>query len=89
MIFSLSSIVSYNKTSFCCRNEGLSSSATSGTFLIEDGPYYYCMLEILLGRLSGSLYSQVGLSLLLQKFLILFSMEEKFDCLFALISNRP
>ncbi|CAA7016339.1 unnamed protein product [Microthlaspi erraticum] len=39
-------------------NEGLSSSATSGTFLIEDGPYYYCMLEILLGRLSGSLYSQ-------------------------------
>ncbi|CAN8259509.1 unnamed protein product [Cochlearia groenlandica] len=39
-------------------NEGLSSSATSGTFLVEDGPYYYCMLEILLGRLSGSLYSQ-------------------------------
>ncbi|VVA97480.1 unnamed protein product [Arabis nemorensis] len=39
-------------------NEGLSSSATSGTFLVEDGPYYYCMLEILLGRLSGPLYSQ-------------------------------
>jgi proteasome activator subunit 4 len=39
-------------------NEGLSSSATSGTFLVEDGPYYYCMLEILLGRLSGSLYNQ-------------------------------
>ncbi|XP_024015525.1 proteasome activator subunit 4 isoform X2 [Eutrema salsugineum] len=39
-------------------NEDLSSSATSGTFLVEDGPYYYCMLEILLGRLSGSLYSQ-------------------------------
>ncbi|CAH2053834.1 unnamed protein product [Thlaspi arvense] len=39
-------------------NEGLSSSAASGTFLVEDGPYYYCMLEILLGRLSGSLYSQ-------------------------------
>ncbi|XP_019059113.1 PREDICTED: proteasome activator subunit 4 [Tarenaya hassleriana] len=39
-------------------NEGLSSSATSGTFLVEEGPYYYCMLEILLGRLSGPLYSQ-------------------------------
>ncbi|KAL1204884.1 Proteasome activator subunit 4 [Cardamine amara subsp. amara] len=39
-------------------NEGLSSAATSGTFLVEDGPYYYCMLEILLGRLSGSLYNQ-------------------------------
>ncbi|KAF5728502.1 proteasome activator subunit 4 isoform X2 [Tripterygium wilfordii] len=39
-------------------SEGLHSSATSGTFLVEDGPYYYCMLEILLGRLSKSLYSQ-------------------------------
>jgi proteasome activator subunit 4 len=39
-------------------NEGLHSSATSGTFLVEDGPYYYCMLEILLGRLSKSLYTQ-------------------------------
>ncbi|GLT83766.1 hypothetical protein SLE2022_020380 [Rubroshorea leprosula] len=39
-------------------NEGLHSSATSGTFLVEDGPYYYCMLEILLGRLSKSLYNQ-------------------------------
>ncbi|GKV36472.1 hypothetical protein SLEP1_g44600 [Rubroshorea leprosula] len=39
-------------------NEGLPSSATSGTFLVEDGPYYYCMLEILLGRLSKSLYNQ-------------------------------
>ncbi|XVE80634.1 hypothetical protein DITRI_Ditri14bG0155000 [Diplodiscus trichospermus] len=39
-------------------NEGLHSSATSGTFLVEDGPYYYCMLEILLGRLSKQLYSQ-------------------------------
>lgn len=56
-----------HKTFCWCRNEGLSSSATSGTFLVEDGPYYYCMLEILLGRLSGSLYSQVGLSLLLWK----------------------
>uniref|UniRef100_A0A2C9WGL5 Proteasome activator Blm10 middle HEAT repeats region domain-containing protein n=1 Tax=Manihot esculenta TaxID=3983 RepID=A0A2C9WGL5_MANES len=39
-------------------NEGLHSSGTSGTFLVEDGPYYYCMLEILLGRLSKSLYNQ-------------------------------
>ncbi|KAJ0047198.1 hypothetical protein Pint_03659 [Pistacia integerrima] len=39
-------------------NEGLNSSATSGTFLVEEGPYYYCMLEILLGRLSKSLYNQ-------------------------------
>ena len=44
---------------WCCRNEGLHSSATSGTFLVEDGPYYFCMLEILLGRLSKSLYNQV------------------------------
>ncbi|KAB1215010.1 Proteasome activator subunit 4 [Morella rubra] len=39
-------------------NEGLHSSATSGTFLVEDGPYYYCMIEILLARLSKSLYNQ-------------------------------
>ncbi|XP_017980189.1 PREDICTED: proteasome activator subunit 4 isoform X1 [Theobroma cacao] len=39
-------------------NEGLHSSATSGTFLVEDGPYYFCMLEILLGRLSKQLYNQ-------------------------------
>ncbi|PKI35691.1 proteasome activator subunit 4 [Punica granatum] len=39
-------------------NEGLHSSATSGTFLVEDGPYYYCMLEILLGRLSKPLFNQ-------------------------------
>ncbi|XAR56842.1 hypothetical protein NMG60_11037463 [Bertholletia excelsa] len=39
-------------------NEGLHSSATSGTFLVDDGPYYFCMLEILLGRLSKSLYNQ-------------------------------
>nr|GMC51674.1 proteasome activator subunit 4 [Ipomoea batatas] len=39
-------------------NEGLHSPATSGTFLVEDGPYYFCMLEILMGRLSGSLYKQ-------------------------------
>lgn len=39
-------------------NEGLHSSATSGTFLVEDGPYYYCMLEILFGRLSQPLFNQ-------------------------------
>lgn len=38
--------------------EGLNSMATSGTFLVEDGPQYFCMLEILLGRLSKSLFSQ-------------------------------
>ncbi|CAN0922936.1 Proteasome activator subunit 4 [Linum grandiflorum] len=39
-------------------NEGLHSTSTSGTFLVEEGPYYYCMLEILLGRLSKPLYNQ-------------------------------
>ncbi|XP_068639166.1 proteasome activator subunit 4 isoform X2 [Aristolochia californica] len=39
-------------------NEGIPSSATSGTFLVEDGPYYFCMLEILLGKLSKPLYNQ-------------------------------
>ncbi|KAL6954576.1 hypothetical protein U1Q18_023924 [Sarracenia purpurea var. burkii] len=39
-------------------NEGLHSSSTSGTFLVDDGPYYFCMLEILLGRLSEPLYNQ-------------------------------
>ncbi|CAK7323879.1 unnamed protein product [Dovyalis caffra] len=39
-------------------NEGIHSSATLGTFLVDDGPFYYCMLEILLGRLSKSLYNQ-------------------------------
>ncbi|XP_054818668.1 proteasome activator subunit 4 [Prosopis cineraria] len=39
-------------------NEGLHSSAASGTFLVNDGPYYFCVLEILLGRLSKPLYNQ-------------------------------
>ncbi|KAK2971931.1 hypothetical protein RJ640_004951 [Escallonia rubra] len=39
-------------------NDGIHSPATSGTFLVEDGPYYFCMLVILLGRLSNSLYNQ-------------------------------
>ncbi|KAL4343140.1 hypothetical protein S245_036097 [Arachis hypogaea] len=39
-------------------NEGLHSSAASATFLVDDGPYYFCLLEILLGRLSESLYNQ-------------------------------
>ena len=45
---------------WCYRNEGLNSSATSGTFLVEYSSYYYCMLEIMLGRLSKSLYDQVS-----------------------------
>lgn len=39
-------------------NEDAHSPATSGTFLVEDGPNYFCMLEILFGRLSRSLYNQ-------------------------------
>ncbi|XP_073279916.1 proteasome activator subunit 4-like isoform X2 [Primulina huaijiensis] len=39
-------------------NEGIYSPASAGTFLVEDGPYYFCMLEIMLGRLSDSLYKQ-------------------------------
>lgn len=41
------------------RNEGLQSSSATGTFLVDDGPYYFCVLEILFGRLSKSLYNQV------------------------------
>ncbi|CAL2258252.1 unnamed protein product [Prunus armeniaca] len=37
---------------------GGQSVVTSGTFLVEEGPYYYCMLEILFGRLSLPLYNQ-------------------------------
>ncbi|GFQ02550.1 proteasome activator subunit 4 [Phtheirospermum japonicum] len=39
-------------------HEGSNSPASSGTFLVEEGPYYFCMLEILLGRLSDTLYKQ-------------------------------
>eukprot|EP00262_Sarcandra_glabra_P003482 TRINITY_DN14214_c0_g1_i1.p1 TRINITY_DN14214_c0_g1~~TRINITY_DN14214_c0_g1_i1.p1 ORF type:complete len:1823 (-),score=279.41 TRINITY_DN14214_c0_g1_i1:199-5139(-) len=39
-------------------HEGIHTSSTSGTFLVEDGPYYFCMLEILLGKLSKPLYNQ-------------------------------
>lgn len=39
-------------------NEGLQTSITSGTFLVEDNPYYFCMLEVLLGKLSRPLFSQ-------------------------------
>ncbi|KAK9734977.1 hypothetical protein RND81_04G175200 [Saponaria officinalis] len=39
-------------------NDGVNSVTTSGTFLVEEGPYYFCMLEILLGRLSKSLFTQ-------------------------------
>jgi hypothetical protein len=41
------------------RNEGLYSPETSGTFLVQYSSYYYIMLEILLGKLSKSLYDQV------------------------------
>ncbi|KAG0467335.1 hypothetical protein HPP92_018915 [Vanilla planifolia] len=40
-------------------NEGVQTSITSGTFLVEDNPYYFCMLEILLGKLSKPLFNQV------------------------------
>lgn len=40
------------------RNEGLHSS---GTFLFDEGIYYFHVHEILLGRLSKSLYNQVSL----------------------------
>ncbi|XP_062168697.1 proteasome activator subunit 4-like isoform X2 [Alnus glutinosa] len=39
-------------------NEGLYSPETSGTFLVQYSSYYYIMLEILLGKLSKSLYDQ-------------------------------
>lgn len=39
-------------------NEGQFLSTSSGTFLVEDGPYYFCMLEILLGKLTRPLYHQ-------------------------------
>jgi proteasome activator subunit 4 len=40
-------------------NEGYQTSFTSGTFLAEDSSYYFCMLEILLGKLSKPLFDQV------------------------------
>ncbi|XP_047336646.1 proteasome activator subunit 4-like isoform X2 [Impatiens glandulifera] len=39
-------------------NEGLNSSSAYGTFLVDDNPQYFCMLEVLFGRLSKSLYTQ-------------------------------
>ncbi|XP_025810985.1 proteasome activator subunit 4 [Panicum hallii] len=39
-------------------NEGYQTSFTSGTFLAEDSSYYFCMLEILLGKLSKPLFDQ-------------------------------
>ncbi|XP_072991036.1 proteasome activator subunit 4 [Typha latifolia] len=39
-------------------NEGTQTSITSGTFLVEDTPYYFCMLEVLLGKLSKPLFNQ-------------------------------
>jgi hypothetical protein len=43
----------------CCSSEGYQTSFMSGTFLIEDSPYYFCMLEILLGKLTKPLFIQV------------------------------
>ncbi|ONK69303.1 uncharacterized protein A4U43_C05F21440 [Asparagus officinalis] len=39
-------------------HEGLETSLTSGTFLVEDSPYYFSMLEVLLGKLSKPLFNQ-------------------------------
>jgi proteasome activator subunit 4 len=39
-------------------SEGYQTSFMSGTFLIEDSPYYFCMLEILLGKLTKPLFIQ-------------------------------
>ncbi|XP_062228827.1 proteasome activator subunit 4 [Phragmites australis] len=39
-------------------NEGYQTSFMSGTFLVEDSPYYFCMLEVLLGKLSKPLFNQ-------------------------------
>ncbi|OAY75058.1 Proteasome activator subunit 4 [Ananas comosus] len=39
-------------------NDVLPSSTMEETFLIEDDPYYFCMLEILLGKLSNVLFNQ-------------------------------
>ncbi|KAJ4793820.1 Proteasome activator subunit 4 [Rhynchospora pubera] len=39
-------------------NEGAQTSLLSGTFLAQDSPYYYCMLEVLLGKLSKPLFNQ-------------------------------
>ncbi|KAM0917634.1 hypothetical protein ACQ4PT_009123 [Festuca glaucescens] len=39
-------------------SEGYQASIMSGTFLVEDSPHYFCMLEILLGKLSKALFNQ-------------------------------
>uniref|UniRef100_A0A0D9WPL0 Proteasome activator subunit 4 n=1 Tax=Leersia perrieri TaxID=77586 RepID=A0A0D9WPL0_9ORYZ len=54
----IGSIFSNNLESSSPINEGYQSSIMSGTFLVEDSPYYYSMLEILLGKLSQSLFNQ-------------------------------
>lgn len=38
-------------------SEGVEASFTAGTFLVED-PYYFCMLQVLLGKLSPPLFNQ-------------------------------
>ncbi|CAA6670753.1 unnamed protein product [Spirodela intermedia] len=39
-------------------NEGMNVSNTSETFLLDDSSYYFCMLEILLGKLSKPLLNR-------------------------------
>ncbi|WOL13929.1 proteasome activator subunit 4 isoform X2 [Canna indica] len=39
-------------------NEVPQNSTSSGTFLAEESPYYFCMLQILLGKLSKPLFDQ-------------------------------
>ncbi|XP_078443427.1 proteasome activating protein 200 isoform X2 [Wolffia australiana] len=39
-------------------NEGLNDSNTSETFLLHDSSYYFCMLEVLLGKLSKPLFDR-------------------------------
>uniref|UniRef100_M8CC88 Proteasome activator complex subunit 4 n=1 Tax=Aegilops tauschii TaxID=37682 RepID=M8CC88_AEGTA len=38
--------------------EGYQTSIMPGTFLVEDSPHYFCMLEIALGKLSKTLFNQ-------------------------------
>ncbi|VAI73240.1 unnamed protein product [Triticum turgidum subsp. durum] len=38
--------------------EGYQTSIMPGTFLVEDSPHYFCMLEIVLGKLSKTLFNQ-------------------------------
>ncbi|XP_073098688.1 proteasome activator subunit 4 isoform X3 [Elaeis guineensis] len=39
-------------------SEGIQTSLRSGTFLVKGSSFYFCMLEILLGKLSAPLFNQ-------------------------------